>query len=439
MTFRLRRKHQTILRHALTLTSLWLTGVNATYAQEQPRPLPPLPQSRSNLDVDFKQTRAKSDELLQVSSVQDSSKPKVLTDLQKEDDYLKIETEPPSRDKLFRLTSEVQTLRQLEKDFKTRDPGQTFFIPVPADWFYTADNPTLGPLWFQSRKSGTGVDPSTKKKGFMKIVSNRGVHAVGMPAEAAIISETVGTADMFLNVLVELGAAESQFGVAFRGLDPNTWIEDVDQIDINSFYYAVMSADKITIGKRIAGKDTVLKTAPMDSRLKFTLSVTCLGDDIIAYRDDIEVLRVADGSLKGQSVGVIATATKIKDTAFDNFLGIRYGGPFLPRNFAQTTSVMKSGSVHYNTLYFEQMALERYGHHLGNLFTPLVSHGLFVADALLLPYSIGKSLPFECHSNEGLPKAGECVLPFRLYPPTWDKEGIVTQVAITALAFSLLP
>ncbi|MBX9654524.1 hypothetical protein K2Y11_12995, partial [bacterium] len=111
---------------------------------------------------------------------------------------------------------------------------------------------------------------------------------------------------------------------------------------------------------------------------------------------------------------------------------------YAAREWAPTAAVFRGANVQYHPLYFEQIALERYGQHFGNLFAPWVAHALFFADAAMLPYSIGKSPPWTCQNDVCLYKPGD-IVPFRLYLPIPDKKGIFLQATAMALCWSVIP
>ena len=352
--------------------------------------------------------------------------------------YFKVETEPPTRERLFTLRSQEQLLRAIESEFKEKDPNQIFLLPAPIDIFSGPDASTLGSMWWQNDKTGRGVDRAAERRGEMKVAKGTGVFDVGAKAEASIINESVGSEDMQVRVDVQLGGAQAQFGLLFRAADPTNW-QDLDQIESNTFYYAVFSETEVTVGKFEAGKNSALHKAKLEPKTKFQASLTAFGPEIKVYRDHGQVLQLTDDSITGRFAGVIGLKAGQTPTIFDEFFAVRYGGPFVARSYAQTTTMYEGANVLYHPLYFEQVGLERYGHHLGNLFQPFVAHGEFFFDIIALPYSMGKSCPWEWHSDVGYAKPGDIVLPFRIYLPVWDTKGITLQTAVTALSFALLP
>lgn len=430
MTFSLRRNHRTTRWLALALAS-GLAG--SALAEDSPRRVP-LAEGNNNADEAYRSVRDRTERLMSKPSVE-------FTSVQKPSDeenefFFRIETKPPTRERLFTIGSERDVLREIEKAFREKDTKQTFLIPYTIDSFNNPDASVLGLGWFQNRKSGKPNED--RRPGEMRLVGQQGLYPAGSPSEAAILNETLASADVYVAVDVNLGSEKSQFGIAVRAKDPNTWTESVDQIEANSFYYAVASGDTLTIVKRDAGKDTILKSAKVEPKLKFQLSVVAFQDSLVVYRDQVEVLSASDAAFKGEYAGVIGLKSD-KDVTFDNYVSRRYGGPFQNRSFASMMTLVRAGNVHHGPLYFEQVALERYGHSIGNLFEPFVAHGLFFAHFASLPYSIGRSPPTECHSSEGFAKPGDIVLPYSIPLPNFDRKGAIFETITLALTFAVLP
>lgn len=414
--------------------------------------IPTLHFDGSEVQQALKQTREfreRSSKILQVQAQQipDSIRLKRGSGVPTTDDdyFFRVETEPPSRERLFTLRSEDEVLKSMEEEFRGRDPGQAFLIPGPMDRFDNVDSQTLGQMWYQNRATGA-FETDFGRKGDMKVENGHGIHPAGSKTEAAIYSETVGIYNMRVQLDVQLASSGSKFGVVFRGDDPNRFIEDVDQTDASSYYYAVLSGETVELWKHIANEDdrqpgerVRIKAAIIPEKLKFQITVYAYENQISVYRDEELVLQATDESLKGEFAGIMAITSAGGPTIFDNFQATRYGGPFEDRRFSPMVSVFRGPNVHYHPLYFEQLSLERYGHHLGNPFQPIIAHGLFYADFMLLPYSLGKQPPWKCHNNEGLATPGDVVLPFRAYFPIWDREGVGLQTAVTVLTFALLP
>lgn len=351
-------------------------------------------------------------------------------------------TEPPSRERLFRVLSPEGYLSALEREYRESGQKGSFFIPLPADVFDAPDSPTLSAIWFQSRRSGR-LDPNTQLRGFMRIVDKAVQQDVGNPPEVAIINESVGSPDMWVQLTIQLGGPASRFGVVFRAGEPKQWIDVVDQIEANTYCYAMFTETTVGVYFHKPGReDVLLQSATLPARRAFTAVVAAYEDEIRVVRDGQTVLETSAAPVPsedwGKYCGMIAGVTEGAPTRADNFFGRRFGGEYVARQWAPSAAVFRGPNVHYHPLYFEQVALERYGQHFGNLFAPWASHALFFADAALWPYSIGKSPPWACHNDVCYHKPGD-IVPFRIYSPTCDPRGTVLQATAMALSWSLIP
>ncbi|WP_145255999.1 hypothetical protein [Planctomycetes bacterium Pan216] len=357
------------------------------------------------------------------------------------DYYFKVESKPPSRDRLFTLGSEDFFLGTIESEFKEQDPSQIFLVPAPKDTFDSPDSPNLGPLWFQNRETGRRKNDAQDHRGDMELKDRRGVYTVGAPPEVAILNESVGTSDMIVTLNVELGSPDSEYGLVARAIDPNTWIDTVDQIKISTFYFAYVDADTVTIGKSVKGKREIIKTGTMAAKTSFQLQFWAFENKLTVRRDGQVILEATDDSIKedAQYAGMIGLKSVGQPTTFDNFDAVRYGGPFEARQFAPTASIFKGPNVHYHPLYFEQVSLERWGQNYGNLVQPAIAQGKFWLDLIFVPYSIGKNPPWTCQTGNGQPMPGDIVLPYRILPPYPDPGGIALECATMGLIFGLIP
>ena len=82
--------------------------------------------------------------------------------------------------------------------------------------------------------------------------------------------------------------------------------------------------------------------------------------------------------------------------------------PYKPRDFPQMVYTWKASNLCHKPLYFEQPAVERYGHALPPVIQPLASGAHFFVDVLMLPYHMGLELPQECVYSLGYYRPGSC-------------------------------
>ncbi len=113
------------------------------------------------------------------------------------------------------------------------------------------------------------------------------------------------------------------------------------------------------------------------------------------------------------------------------------GSPvYEPRQWPQITYTWKAANLCHKPLYFEQVALERYGHSFGFYAQPLLSGVHFFGTLPILPYKMGLKTPNECVYTLGHYRPGSCAP--RLYggfPFTWRaalfQTGVVTGTVFT--------
>ena len=110
---------------------------------------------------------------------------------------------------------------------------------------------------------------------------------------------------------------------------------------------------------------------------------------------------------------------------------------FAPRFFVDSTFTWKASGACNKPLYFEDVALERYGHEWGPLVTPVVSTVRFFGDLAVLPYKMGIHPPNECQHPLGYYRPGSCA-PWSIGPVPLSMRGALTQAAfVTGTAFAL--
>lgn len=110
---------------------------------------------------------------------------------------------------------------------------------------------------------------------------------------------------------------------------------------------------------------------------------------------------------------------------------------FAPRFFADSTFTWKASGACNKPLYFEDVALERYGHEWSPVVTPVVSTVRFFGDLAMLPYKMGIHPPNECQHPLGYYRPGTCA-PWSIGPVPLSMRGAVTQAAfVTGTVFAL--
>ena len=112
--------------------------------------------------------------------------------------------------------------------------------------------------------------------------------------------------------------------------------------------------------------------------------------------------------------------------------------PFAGRAFQPICYSWAAPGLAINPLYFEEPALERYGHSACPIFQPIISAGHFVLTVPALPWLMAIDPPNECQYVLGYYRPGECA-PYVLDPiPFSVRAALVEGGVATALVF-LIP
>lgn len=111
---------------------------------------------------------------------------------------------------------------------------------------------------------------------------------------------------------------------------------------------------------------------------------------------------------------------------------------YTPRSFNENVFAWEASNVHYNPLYFEDFALERYGHTYPCFVQPFASVGRFGVQFLGLPYQMAIDPVCKDIYPLGFYRPGECT-PKLLYQVPWNTKAALTQAAVTTGMFYLIP
>ncbi|MFN0055524.1 MAG: hypothetical protein ACKV0T_25535 [Planctomycetales bacterium] len=363
---------------------------------------------------------------------------------------------------MYRRRSERDLLVDQRQIFEQHKAKERFLIPRAADRFERVDAPTLGASWFQNRLSGAPGEPpedadgkpdrkidlELTPRGDMQIVRRQGLLPAGK-REASVLNEWVGSRNLRAEVKIWLQAPNNRFGLLFFADNPNSSPDRENQWEANTFHYVLASATEMVVARRARGVETILARARLEPELEFTLHIAVLDGKLRVFRNEREValeyvdadparqrLTVGRGSSRGadpldagarsrldttqtgQYLGVLGEAHEAP-ILFDDLLAEAYAGQHAPRTFAARWRGYPAPGVRYWPIYYEQVGIERYGHHVGNVLQPPLEHAAFMVDTILLPWNVLRAPPWACHSDIGLYKPGDVVLPFRWSYPEW--------------------
>jgi hypothetical protein len=114
------------------------------------------------------------------------------------------------------------------------------------------------------------------------------------------------------------------------------------------------------------------------------------------------------------------------------------GEAFDGRCWAETIYTWKPSSLCHKPLYFEEEALERYGHSKGPFIQPVYSAGHFFVTLPILPYKMGVQTPHECEYALGYYRPGSCA-PYFVYPIPISVRGALFQAGSVVGTAAVLP
>jgi hypothetical protein len=114
------------------------------------------------------------------------------------------------------------------------------------------------------------------------------------------------------------------------------------------------------------------------------------------------------------------------------------GKPFESRCWAETIYTWKPSSLCHKPLYFEEEALERYGHSKGPYLQPVYSAAHFFVTLPILPYKMGVQTPHECEYALGHYRPGSCA-PYFIYPLPISVRGALFQAGAVVGTAAVLP
>lgn len=114
------------------------------------------------------------------------------------------------------------------------------------------------------------------------------------------------------------------------------------------------------------------------------------------------------------------------------------GGPYIPRMFDPSCFTWSATNLWYNPLYFEDVALERYGHTYCPLIQPAVSVGRFGAQVVTLPYHMAMDPICKKEYALGYYRPGDCA-PKLCYQPPLSLRGGLAQAGVVTGLFFIIP
>ena len=112
--------------------------------------------------------------------------------------------------------------------------------------------------------------------------------------------------------------------------------------------------------------------------------------------------------------------------------------PFAGRQFEEMVFQWEASNFSYNPLYFEDPALERYGHTYHEAVQPFVSAARFGVQLVGLPYQMAIDPIHKEIYPLGWYRPGECA-PQLLYQIPWNTSAAIAEGAVVTGLIFLIP
>jgi len=126
-----------------------------------------------------------------------------------------------------------------------------------------------------------------------------------------------------------------------------------------------------------------------------------------------ELVKLKARTLDQVDLGIAVTGTPGEDFPYE--CSIDDGTWYTGRCWDETTYMWHASALCHKPLYFEDEALERYGHSWGPYLDPFVSGAHFFCKLPVLPYCMGVTPPTECMYALGHYRPGNCA-PYMIDP-----------------------
>lgn len=108
------------------------------------------------------------------------------------------------------------------------------------------------------------------------------------------------------------------------------------------------------------------------------------------------------------------------------------------RHWCDVTMTWKASALCHKPLYFEEVALERYGHTRFPYLQPVISGGVFFKNIAMWPYNMGLEPPCECIYVLGYYRPGSCA-PYLRYTLPIKPEAVLMEAAFVGGLVWLVP
>ena len=165
--------------------------------------------------------------------------------------------------------------------------------------------------------------------------------------------------------------------------------------------------------------------------------------NLLDLRYDRVYVATADGETKKFPLATLSDDDRCFVAAWWNVpstcrLGIERRSLSDGREFYPVTMTWTASQVCHKPLYFEEIALERYGHTTGPIVQPWLSGAHFFANIAFLPYKMGINPLQECQYDLGYYRPGDCA-PWLVSPIPLSPRGALFQAGAVVGGSYLIP
>jgi hypothetical protein len=146
--------------------------------------------------------------------------------------------------------------------------------------------------------------------------------------------------------------------------------------------------------------------------------------------------KIKSNTLNNIDLNIRVTGTEGQD--FPCTCPFGAGETFEGRNWSCVTYEWKASGLCHKPLYFEQVAVERYGHSATPILQDVMCGVHFFASVVTLPYMMGMCPPDECQYSLGYYRPGNCA-PYLLDPIPLSLRGGLFQAGAIVGGILIIP
>jgi len=179
-------------------------------------------------------------------------------------------------------------------------------------------------------------------------------------------------------------------------------------------------------------------TAPSPSDQQYDYQPYTTASDCRSEKADCAdaLAKLKSNTLDNIDLSIAVNGVEGQDFPCECAFGV--GETFQGRNWSCVTYNWKASGLCHKPLYFEQVAVERYGHSAPTLVQDVLCGAHFFASIPALPYMMGLCPPDECQYSLGYYRPGNCA-PYLIDPIPLSLRAGLFQAAAIAGGILIIP